>query len=123
MAQPSHEDYVVVERRVSATAVLLVMLMIMVFLNVTISIYYWQQLQELNSNIKILTERIRSLQRDIRDLSEALESYRAINALIELQMRSIVIKMLREMGFSEEEIVRLLERWYNITRSSAVSKL
>jgi len=112
------EEYVVVERRVSATAVILVMLMVMVFMSVAINFYYWQQVQELNNNIKLLTQQLKSLQRDVQDLSKGLESYRAVNALIELQMRSMVIKMLKDMGFSDYEIQQFLERWYNITRSS-----
>jgi predicted PurR-regulated permease PerM len=112
-------EYVVVERRVSATAVILVMLMVMVFMSTAISFYYWQQLQELNTNIKMLTQQLKSLQRDVQDLSKGLESYRAINALIEVQMRSMVIKMLKEMGFSDAEIQRILEMWYNITKASS----
>jgi predicted PurR-regulated permease PerM len=112
------EEYVVVERRVSATAVLLVMLMVMVFLSVAINFYYWQQIQEINSNLKLLTQQLKSLQRDIQDLSKGLESYRAINALLELQIRSMVIKMLKDMGLSDEEIMKFMERWYNITKST-----
>jgi predicted PurR-regulated permease PerM len=112
------EEYVVVERRVSATAVILVMLMVMVFLSMAINFYYWQQVQELNTNIKMLTQQLKSLQRDVQDLSKGLESYRAVNALIELQMRSMVIKMLKDMGFSDYEIQQYLEKWYNITKTS-----
>jgi predicted PurR-regulated permease PerM len=112
------QEYVVAEKRVSATAVLLVMLMVMVFLSVAINFYYWQQVQELNTNIKLLTQQLRSMQRDIQDLSKGLESYRAVNALVELQVRSMVIKMLRDMGFSDYEIQQYLEKWYNITKTS-----
>jgi len=115
-----HEEYVVAEKRVSATAAILVMLMVMVFLSVAINFYYWQQVQELNTNLKVLNQQLRGLQRDVQDLSRGLESYRAVNALVELQMRSMVIKMLRDMGFSEEEIAQFLKEWYaatyNITR-------
>jgi predicted PurR-regulated permease PerM len=115
-----HEEYVVAEKRVSATAAILVMLMVMVFLSVAINFYYWQQVQELNTNLKLLTQQLRGLQRDVQELSRGLESYRAVNALVELQMRSMVIKMLRDMGFSEEEIAQFLKEWYaatyNITR-------
>jgi predicted PurR-regulated permease PerM len=113
----SSDQYVVVERRVSATAVILLMLMVMMFMSVAINFYYWQQVQELNTNIKLLTQQLKSVQRDVQDLSKGLESYRAINALLELQMRSTVIKMLKDMGFSEEEIMKFIERWYNITKS------
>jgi predicted PurR-regulated permease PerM len=111
------QEYVVAERRVSATAVLLVMLMVMVFLSVAINFYYWQQVQELNTNLKLLTQQLKGLQRDVQELSSGLDSYRAVNALIELQMRSMVIKMLRDMGFSDAEIQQLIEKWYNITKA------
>jgi predicted PurR-regulated permease PerM len=115
------EEFVVAERRVSATAAILVMLMVMVFLSVAINFYYWQQVQELNTNLKLLTQQLKGLQRDVQELSRGLESYRAVNALLELQMRSMVIKMLRDMGFSEEEIAQFLKEWYratyNITRA------
>jgi predicted PurR-regulated permease PerM len=112
------EEFVVVERRVSATAVLLVMLMVMVFMSVAINFYYWQQVQELNTNIKLLTQQLKSLQRDVQELSKGLESYRAVNALIELQLRTMIVKTLKDMGFSDAEIQQFLEKWYNITRSS-----
>jgi predicted PurR-regulated permease PerM len=108
------EEYVVAEKRVSATAAILVMLMVMVFLSVAINFYYWQQVQELNTNLKLLTQQLKGLQRDVQDLSRGLESYRAVNALLELQMRSMVIKMLRDMGFSEEEITQFLKEWYSV---------
>jgi predicted PurR-regulated permease PerM len=114
----SSEEYVVVERKVSATAVILVMLMVMVFLSVAINFYYWQQIQDLNNNIKLLTQQLKSMQRDIQDLNQGLESYKAINALLELQMRSIVIKTLKDMGFSDTEIQQFLEKWYNMTKTS-----
>jgi predicted PurR-regulated permease PerM len=117
----SSEEYVVVEKRVSATAVILVMLMIMVFMSVAINFYYWQQIQDLNNNIKLLTQQLKSMQRDIQDLNQGLESYKAINALIELQMRSTVIKMLKDMGFSDTEIQQFLAKWYNMTMSSGSS--
>ena len=114
----SSEEYVVVERKVSATAVILVMLMVMVFMSVAINFYYWQQIQDLNNNIKLLTQQLKSMQRDIQDLNQGLESYRAINALLELQMRSMVIKTLKDMGFSDAEIQQFLEKWYNMTKTS-----
>ena len=118
MAQ--REEYVVAEKRVSATAAMLVMLMVMVFLSVAINFYYWNQIQELNTNLKLLTVQLKSLQSDIKELNRGMESYRAVNALVELQMRSMVIKMLRDMGFSEEEIAQFLKEWYsaahNVTR-------
>jgi predicted PurR-regulated permease PerM len=113
------EEYVVAEKRVSATAAILVMLMVMVFLSVAINIYYWQQVQELNTNIKLLTQQLKSMQRDIQDLSRGLESYRAINALLELQMRSVVVKSLKDMGFSDYEIQQFLEKWYNMTKATS----
>jgi predicted PurR-regulated permease PerM len=112
------QEYVVAERRVSATAVLLVMLMVMVFLSVAINFYYWSQIQELNNNIRLLTVQLKSLQSDIKELNQGMESYRAVNALIELQMRSMVVKMLRDMGFSDAEIQQLIVKWYNITKTS-----
>jgi len=119
MAQQSGpEEYVVAEKRVSATAAILVMLMVMVFLSVAINFYYWQQVQELNTNLELLNQQLKSMQRDIQDLSKGLESYRAINALLELQMRSMVVKTLKDMGFSDAEIQQFLEKWYNITKSS-----
>ena len=117
MAQ--QEEYVVAEKRVSATAAILVMLMVMVFLSVAINIYYWQQVQEMNTNIKLLTQQLKSMQRDIQDLSRGLESYRAINALLELQMRSVVVKSLKDMGFSDYEIQQFLEKWYNMTKATS----
>jgi predicted PurR-regulated permease PerM len=120
------EEFVVAERRVSATAAILVMLMVMVFLSVAINFYYWQQVQELNTNLKLLTQQLKGLQRDVQELSRGLESYRAVNALVELQMRSMVIKMLRDMGFSEEEIAQFLKEWYsatyNITRAYSAAR-
>ena len=107
------------EKRVSATAVLLVMLMVMVFLSVAINFYYWNQIQELNNNIKLLTLQLKSMQGDIRELNQGMESYRAVNALLELQMRSIVVKSLKDMGFSDYEIQQFLEKWYNITKTSS----
>jgi predicted PurR-regulated permease PerM len=117
-SQSGSEEYVVVERRVSATAIILVMLMIMVFLSVAINFYYWQQIQDLNNNIRLLTQQLKSMQKDIQDLNKGMESYRAINALLELQMRSMVIKTLKDMGFSDAEIQQFLEKWYNMTESS-----
>jgi len=117
----NQQEYVVAEKRVSATAVLLVMLMVMVFLAVAINFYYWSQVQELNTNLKLLNQQLRSMQSDIRELNRGMESYRAINALLELQMRSMVIKMLKDMGFSDYEIQQYLEKWYNITSTSAGS--
>jgi predicted PurR-regulated permease PerM len=113
------QEYVVAEKRVSATAAMLVMLMVMVFLSVAINFYYWQQVQELNTNLKVLNQQLKSMQRDVQDLSRGLESYRAVNALMEIQMRSMVIKMLKDMGFSDYEIQQFLEKWYNITKTSS----
>jgi predicted PurR-regulated permease PerM len=113
------QEYVVAERRVSATAAMLVMLMVLVFLSVAINFYYWQQVQELNTNLRLLNQQLKSVQRDVQDLSRGLEAYRAVNALLELQMRSVVIKMLRDMGFSDYEIQQYLEKWYNITSARA----
>ena len=117
------EEYVVAEKRVSATAVLLVMLMVMVFLSVAINFYYWQQVQDLNTNIKLLTQQLKSMQRDIQDLSRGLESYRVVNALLELQMRSVVVKSLKDMGFSDYEIQQFLEKWYNMTMTKTSSDM
>ena len=117
------EEYVVAEKRVSATAVLLVMLMVMVFLSVAINFYYWQQVQDLNTNIKLLTQQLKSMQRDIQDLSRGLESYRVVNALLELQMRSVVVRSLKDMGFSDYEIQQFLEKWYNMTMTKTSSDM
>jgi len=118
MAQ-SGSEFVAVERRVSATAVILVMLMAMVFLSVAINFYYFYQVQELNTNLRLLNQQLKSMQRDMQELSKGLESYRAVNALVEFQMRSMVIKMLRDMGFSDYEIQQYLEKWYNVTKTSS----
>jgi len=111
-------EYVVVEKRVSATAVILVMMMAILFISMIIQFYYYSNINDLVSSIRMLSSDVRALRYVTNDLSRGLESYRAINAIIELQMRSMLVKMLRDMGFSESEITRVLEKYgygYNYT--------
>jgi hypothetical protein len=105
------QDYVVVERKVSATAVVIVMLMVMVFVSIVIQFYYYSTVQDLARTVSDLSSSVRVLRYSTSELSRSLESYRAVNVIVELQMRSILIKTLRDMGFSESEIQAILARY------------
>jgi len=107
----SDRDYVVVEKKVSSTAVLIFMLMFMVFLSLVIQLYYFSVVSELNSSIKSLQSEVRSLRYSASEISRGLEAYRSMNIIVELQMRSMLIKMLRDMGFSEEDVSRIISQY------------
>jgi len=104
----SGQDFVVVERKVGVASVLLVMLMVMVFISVAINFYYWQQVQELTATVKVLSGDVKRLSKSVSDLEAR---YRAVDMLVELQIRSIVVKTLRDLGLSQEEIEALLQTY------------
>jgi hypothetical protein len=104
----SGQDFVVVERKVGVASVLLVMLMLMVFISVAINFYYWQQVQELAATVKVLSGDVKRLSKTVSDLETR---YRAVDMLVELQIRSIIMRSLRDMGFSQEEIEALLQTY------------
>jgi hypothetical protein len=104
----SGQDFVVVERKVGVASVLLVMLMVMVFISVAINFYYWQQVQELTATVKVLSGDVKRLSKTVSDLETR---YRAVDMLVELQIRSIIMRSLRDMGFSQEEIEALLQTY------------
>jgi len=112
----SQGDFVVVERKVGVASVLLVMLMAMVFISVAINFYYWQQVQELSEVVKVLSSDVKRLSKSVSDLETR---YRAIDMLVELQIRSIVVRALRDLGFTQEEIEALLQTYLGNRTASA----
>ena len=112
------ESYVVVEKRISGVALLLLMMMVMLFLSIAINFYYYNTVQELKSNLKTLSSEIKVLTENIERLSEDMKHYRAINLLLELQVRSLLMKTLTEMGFTKQEIEYLIEKYLEQTNTT-----
>jgi hypothetical protein len=96
------------------------MMMAIIFISVVIQLYYYSNIQDLVTSVKMLSSEVRTLRYVTSELSRGLDSYKSINVIIELQMRSMLVKMLRDMGFSESDIERILREYgygysYNYT--------
>ena len=106
------EDFVVAERpRISAAAVLL---MILIFMN-AVSIFgmmsYWARVQQLENEIGALRAEVKSLSKELSILNENIKHYKRIDELVQLYVQQMVIKMYKELfpELSPEQIKELIE--------------
>jgi len=109
---PQQQRWLVVERpRISAAAVLLLILIFMNAISLFAAISYWSRVQDLKDEISLLRSEIRTLAGQIEVLNEHVKIYRSIDKLIELYVKQMVIKTYKELfpEMSEEEIEKLLE--------------
>jgi len=111
--QPVHsERYVIAERpRISASAVLLLVLIIMNAVSIFAAMSYWARVQELQNEVSLLRSELKNLASQLSVLNEHMKRYRHIDELIELYIKQLVIKTYKELfpGMSEEELRKLLE--------------
>lgn len=105
----SQEHWVATERtRLSASAILLIFLMIMVLLQSFIIFQMYQQMSSLQNQLTVLNAQLKILSPQIQQMNQR---YGRIDALVNLYIQQMVLRMYREMfpNMSEEELRRLLE--------------
>ena len=114
MSNPSSdkEEFVIVERpRLSAAAILLVILIVMQAIAIFAMMTYWSRLQQLMNDITLLRSEIKQLRTQIEVLNDNMRHYRHIDELLQLYIQSLVLKAYKELlpGLSEEELKELIE--------------
>ena len=111
------QEYVVVERKTSATSYLVLMLMIMIFVSLMMQFYYYNSIRDLQQQITYLNNNIRILDRDLRDVSEGLSRYKEIDQMLNLYLKITLLKVYKEMfpELSEQQLMQLL---YNMTKTT-----
>jgi len=112
-SQPVHsERYVIAERpRISASAILLLILIIMNAVSIFAAMSYWSRVQQLEHEVNLLRSEIRGLAKEIDVLNENIKHYKKIDELVELYIKQMVLKTYKELfpELSEEELRQLLE--------------
>jgi len=106
------KDYVVAERpRLSAAAVLLLILILMNAISIFAAMSYWSRLQSLSNEVKTLQAQLRALAKDIEILNENIKHYKKIDQLVQLYIQQMVLKTYKELfpEMSEEELKELLK--------------
>jgi len=106
------EEFVIVERpRLSAAAILLMILILMQAIAIFAMMSYWARLQNLYHDVTLLRSEIRELRTQIEELNENMRHYRHIDELLQLYIQSLVLKAYKELlpGMSEEDIKKLME--------------
>ena len=124
--QPVHsERYVIAERpRISASAVLLLVLIIMNAVSIFAAMSYWARVQELQNEVSLLRSELKNLASQLSVLNEHMKRYRAIDELIELYIKQLVIKTYKELfpSLSEEELKKLLGETEESASSTTATK-
>jgi len=103
------EHWVATERtRLSASAILLIFLMIMVLLQSFIIFQMYQQMTSLQNQLTVLNAQLKVLSPQIQQMNQR---YGRIDALVNLYIQQMVLRMYKEMfpSMSEEELRKLLE--------------
>jgi len=105
----SKEEYVVTEKpRLSASAILLIFLMLMVLLQSFMIFQMYQQISSLQNQLTILNAQLKILNPQVQQLNQR---YGRIDSLLNIYLQTLVIRMYKEMfpNISEEEIRKMIE--------------
>jgi len=122
----STERYVIAERpRISASAVLLLVLIIMNAVSIFAAMSYWARVQELQNEVSLLRSELKNLASQLSVLNEHMKRYRHIDELIELYIKQLVIKTYKELfpSLSEEELKKLLGETEESASSTTATKI
>jgi len=105
----SKEEYVVAEKpRLSASAILLIFLMLMVLLQSFMIFQMYQRMTYLENQLTVLNAQLKILTPQIQQMNQR---YGRIDSLLNIYLQTLVIRMYKEMfpNLSEEEIRKMIE--------------
>jgi len=111
------ESYVVAERqRLSAAAILIIMLMVMVLLQSVMIFNMYQTINNLQNQITILNAQLRVLTPQVQALNQR---YGSIDALLQIYIQQMVLRMYKEMfpNMTEEQLLELIREQMRIYQS------
>lgn len=120
------ESYVAVERpRLSAAAILIIMMMVMILLQSVMIFNMYQTINDLRSQLSTLNAQLKILTPQVQTLNQR---YGSIDALLQIYIQQMVLRMYKEMfpNMTEEQLLELIreqmqiyQQRYNVTTTNA----
>jgi len=107
----SQQEFVVAERpRLSAAAILLLILIVMNAVSIFAAMSYWSRVQQLQNQLNLLRIDVKALASELEELNENMKHYRRIDELVQLYIQQLVIKTYKELfpELSIEDIEKLV---------------
>jgi len=105
------KQFAIVERpRLSAAAILLLILIIMNAIAIFAAMSYWSRVQQLQNQLNALRTDIRALTKELETLNENMKHYRRIDELVQLYIQQMILKTYRELfpELTPEDLEKLI---------------